>query len=105
MFVVSREGKDELVQTLLERGADINFRSHKDNDTPLIIACSEGYLKVVSKLLAAGAHIDDQNEKGWTPLIYASYFGHVAVVQYLLGHNAKINETNKVIYYCRCALQ
>ena len=84
------------MQKLLERGADINFRSHKDNDTPLIIACSEGYLKVVNKLIAAGAKIDDQNANGWTPLIYAAYFGHLAVVQLLLEHNAKVNETNKV---------
>lgn len=96
MFVASREGKDELVEKLLVRGADVSCRSRKDTDTPLIIACSEGYLKAVSHLIAAGAKIEDQNAKGWTPLIYAAYYGHVAVVQCLLDHNANVNETNKV---------
>ena len=110
LFHASLEGKDDIVQILLDAGADISICSTKDGDTPLIIACSEGHSKVAQKLILAGAQVNGPNRGGWTPLIYAAYYDHKEVVQLLLSHNADINQTSNVsnfvfkIVCLRCVL-
>jgi cytohesin len=53
----SKEDKKELVDLLLEKGADVNKASIASK-TPLMLAAQTGYLEMVKKLLAHGAHAD-----------------------------------------------
>lgn len=94
--MAAREGREDIVQLLLDAGANINLSSRKDGDTPLIIACSEGHVKVAQKLLSAGASVNGPNSGGWTPLLYAAYYGHKEVVELLLANGANINQVSKV---------
>lgn len=86
-----------MVQLLLDAGANLNLATTRDGDTPLIVACSEGRLKVAQKLIAAGGVVNGPNVGGWTPLIYAAYYGHKSIVELLLANNANINQTSQVL--------
>jgi ankyrin repeat protein len=97
LFLAAREGKKQVVMMLLGAGADPNGGGKsRDGDTPLIIACSEGYIKVAIKLIEAKANIDATNLNGWTALTYASHYGRTNVVKLLLTHHAAVNVKCKV---------
>lgn len=75
--------------------------------TPLLYACSTGYLAYVKILLDAGANINYSNEFGMTPLGEAAISGdkNPGVVLYLLDNGAdyrrpalKINKGEKLLY-------
>jgi len=63
--------------------------------TLLHLACKEGNLELIQRLLAAGADINATTKDGCTPLLYAALLGHVEVVQFLLAAGADINATDK----------
>ena len=88
-------GKREVVQRLLEKGADVN-QANKGGATPLMLASRNGGLEVVSLLLDSGANVEQQKEySGDTALILAAREGHLEVVQLLLGRGANVNQANK----------
>jgi len=121
LYLACRENKDNIVKLLLESNADVDIAHEMDGDTPLIIACSEGYVKIVEYLLYAmlilsssitiksslssivtassssslsskyKASINHMNKNGWTPLIYACYYGHYHVVKLLIDYHVNIN--------------
>ena len=55
---------------------------------PLYVASLRGDVSIVSMLLDAGAHIDQQRSDGKTPLYVAITHGHTAVADCLLGASA-----------------
>jgi hypothetical protein len=68
------------VQTLIDRGADINYRNPSDRYTPLLRAIKNNYYETAKVLLRAGVRADlitplKYNEKGVSPisLIMAKY--------------------------------
>ncbi|POI32676.1 hypothetical protein CIB84_003572 [Bambusicola thoracicus] len=72
-------GHEELVQTLLERGANIEHRDKK-GFTPLILAATAGHVGVVEILLDNGADIEAQSERTKdTPLSLACSGGRQEV--------------------------
>lgn len=81
---------------LLDAGSDVSLRCTKNGDTPLNIACWDGHVKVVSKLLAAGSDVDSTNYNGWTPLIHAAYYNYHDIVRVLVAHKANLNLNSQV---------
>uniref|UniRef100_A0A8C9FWM2 K Homology domain-containing protein n=1 Tax=Pavo cristatus TaxID=9049 RepID=A0A8C9FWM2_PAVCR len=80
-------GHEELVQTLLERGANIEHRDKK-GFTPLILAATAGHVGVVEILLDNGADIEAQSERTKdTPLSLACSGGR----QEMLWHQQAKN--------------
>lgn len=80
LIAASYMGHGEIVEHLLDNGAEIN---HQDADgrTALSVAAlcvpnSEGYAKVVNILLERGADVDHQDKDGMTPLLVAAFEGH-----------------------------
>ena len=73
----------QLVNALLEAGADINTRNQKGN-TALICASSRGYIGLVNALLEASACAHPENNEGGTALIYAINNGHTETASALL---------------------
>lgn len=87
-------GHEELVQLLLNRGANIEHRDKK-GFTPLILAATAGHAKVVETLLNAGAHIEAQSERTKdTPLSLACSGGRYEVVEILLQRGANKEHRN-----------
>lgn len=62
--------------------------SAADAGTYLLMAARAGDTAVVRGLLAAGAHPDHTDEKGYTALILGAYHGHADIVDALLAAGA-----------------
>jgi ankyrin repeat protein len=85
----SSYGHEEVADILLEHGADINH--YAPSGTPLGIAAYAGQLKMVTKLLDAGADINAKSAEGYTPLMTACNTGRTEVVQLLISRGANLN--------------
>ena len=86
LCVASEKGHKDVVQLLLDRGADPN-KADKGRWTPLHEAALRGHKDVVQLLLARGADphrttLDSQD----TPLRFAQIRGHKNVVKILRDH-------------------
>lgn len=87
-------GHEELVELLVNRGANIEHRDKK-GFTPLILAATAGHHKVVSTLLKHGAEIEAQSERTKdTPLSFACSGGRYDVVEVLLAAGANKEHRN-----------
>ena len=85
------KGKLNVVQLLLERGANIELKN-ASKDTPLKAAAREGQLEVVRYLLQKGANANVTGSKGSTPLTSATYGNHLAVIALLLKNGAILKQ-------------
>lgn len=72
----------EIVQALLDAGADIN-QQDEDGWTPLMFATLEGYFDIVKVLLDAGADVNIESPEGEYALYIAAYSGHQEIFDYL----------------------
>jgi len=100
-------GNEDLVQHLLDKGANVNAEAGGDGGRTALQAASErGHLAVVDRLLDTGANVNADAEQidGRTALQAASMGGHLAVVDRLLEKGANIN-SKAVEYLGRTALQ
>ncbi len=78
----SKYGQFEVVQLLLENGADVDA-ANKKGSTPLMLASERGRVDVVRLLLQYDADIFVENEKGNTALIQAEKNGHTEIIEIL----------------------
>ena len=86
----SSNGHKEIVQLLLDRGAETDAKDN-DGQSPLWNAASNGNKEIVQLLLDGGAEIDAKNEYGQSPLWNAACKGHKEIVQLLLDRGAEID--------------
>jgi ankyrin repeat protein len=91
LYIAAKEGKHEIVDVLLKYHA--NTEVTFDNCTALSIAASEGHVKVVERLLDAGAHVNCHPN----PLILAIENNKDGVVNILLDYS----ERTTYAIYCR----
>lgn len=89
LMIGAWEGKVELMQLFLARGADIN-RSNANGETALALAAWKGRQDVVKWLLGHGARIN-AGQRSWSALHYAVFAGHKELSNYLIDHGADIN--------------
>ena len=70
--------------------------SEEDNSgrTPLVWACREGHLEMVTRLLALNARVDQETSRGETPLLAASRQGAASCVQALLRCKAQVGQAS-----------
>ncbi|MCP4152398.1 MAG: hypothetical protein GY757_31965 [bacterium] len=116
LLMAVEEGHIEIVELLLEEGADINGKSQvkgavvargitnamgsdkKKCDmpfvTPLIEAAYEGHKDLANLLVSKGADVNAKSHSGMSPLMNASYEGHYKIVQMLLKNGAEVNAKN-----------
>ncbi len=82
--------RDEIVDYLLENGADINART-RNGETPLHGAVLGEDSAIVERLLLQGAAVNAQADNGMTPLHRAAWQRSSAIVSLLLTNNADKN--------------
>ena len=95
LFSAAQAGDVELVNNLLEGGADLDALDEA-GETALMHAAHSGHLQVVQALLAAGAAPDFKSAQGWTALAKAAYnadteCGYPQVIAALHEAGADIN--------------
>ncbi|OQD68299.1 hypothetical protein PENPOL_c003G10753 [Penicillium polonicum] len=94
LFAASEGGFLDIVQLLIQKGADIDaFDGFRE--TPLYIACENGHIEVVRLLLDKGADVHHRNQFGWTPVNTASDEGFSDIVLLLVERGADINVQNE----------
>lgn len=101
LHVAARRGLDEHVELFLRHGADV-LATSLEGETPLNAACSGAerpseagrYLRVIQKLLDAGANPRTAGKKQHTPLHNACANCIPRIVDVLLQHGAKADVTN-----------
>ncbi|HEX8697917.1 MAG TPA: ankyrin repeat domain-containing protein, partial [Myxococcaceae bacterium] len=89
----------DMVQALLERGANPNLKLARDESlwgqylkgsTALLIAVERSHFELVQALLGAGASPNVASNRGLTPLHLAALAGHLPTVSALLGAGAEV---------------
>ncbi|THZ01939.1 hypothetical protein D6C93_03353 [Aureobasidium pullulans] len=84
-------GRHEIVEYLLESGADVP-KPCDYLSLPLDIACRSGALEVIEVLLKHGADVKACDSDA---LMFASRRGHIGIAQLLLAHGANVNGRRK----------
>ncbi len=84
-------GKNEIVSSLIDNGADINF--NKDYP-PLWKSALQGHYNISSLLINKGANLDAKTIAGETALHAASAAGHDRIVNLLISKGSQINLLN-----------
>lgn len=92
LMIASGQGNSEIVESLLEAGADVFAVDAIAGASSLHKACQGGNLEVVKMLIQSGSLIDQQTATtGHTPLVEAIWYKWPDIVEYLLSKNAGIN--------------
>lgn len=111
IHTASESDHEEVVQVLLDAGADIDALDD-ETGTALQIACRGGYEKVVRVLVDAGADVDLRGGRWYEPppLYIASKRGYESIVRILIdaGANVNVHAEGEELYYMnaiRAAIQ
>ena len=93
--VASHEGYKDVVQVLLDNGADVDAVGEGCQSTALQIASEKGYGNVVKILLDKGADVNALDASTGSALQLASENGHESVVKLLLDQGAYVDATGE----------
>lgn len=96
MFAAELENPEkslQIVQILLDSGADVNLNNTLINDA-LIFATKTNNTDVIKLLIKAGANINNINNRGDNSLIWSSSYGNAEIVELLLKLGANPNIQN-----------
>jgi Ankyrin repeats (3 copies)/Ankyrin repeat len=87
-------GKVEVVNLLLEKGAEVNARA-KDGATPLHLAVKRGHVSVAKLLFTKGANLTAKDTEGNTPVHLASELYTIDMVKALISMGVMVNQKNE----------
>lgn len=81
-------GNREIVELLIENGADVNLADESEFDTSLMMASRHGHAEIVRLLLKNAVDVNAQDDYDNTSLTRAAEWGHLEVVRLLLENGA-----------------
>lgn len=84
----------ELVDRLLEAGADINSKN-RQGQTVLHFAAFWGSYSLVKRYVELGANVDVADMNGRTPIMLVYEFGSMRALQLLIDKGANVNKADK----------
>lgn len=90
LCIAALNGHVDIIQLLLARGAQVNYKDSK-GQTPLMYAAGNGKLDAVKALIAQKADLEATTELGETALMGAVGHGYVDVAKYLVEKGAKVD--------------
>ena len=93
LITAVKEGNHELVQSLIQAGADVNVTC-EFGGTPLMYATGNVHNSCVSILLEAGASVNMSDVNGFTALHVAAWAGNNSVLNTILEAGADVNITD-----------
>lgn len=99
LHIAVKRGHLEVVKTLVKSHASLEARTH-DDMTPLCLAASLGFRKIVHYLIEKGAKVEKSSA-----LLRASSEGHADVVERLLEESVSLNELQFLAPAHRCAIE
>jgi ankyrin repeat protein len=84
LHIAADSGNVDIIQELLDHGAQINSPDRWKFRTPLDFAVSQGHERAVALLLSRGAALDGDYRAWSSPLILAASKNYEAIVRMLL---------------------
>jgi len=90
MWVIAADGKEELMDALIDRGASVNMHNF-EGETPLFLAANRALEGKVQYLLENGADVNAVNLEGATPLHAAAALGATHLMSLLVTYGAHVN--------------
>jgi ankyrin repeat protein len=102
LMYACEKGNLEIVQLLVDRGADVNAREPAFHFTPLMAAASgKGFsdeaqkesrgLAIVELLVQHGANVNAAGKNGQTAIKFATESGHQQIVTFLENHGGTVS--------------
>ncbi len=90
LHAAAANGNLEIVELLIERGADVNLRDIHGR-VPMFVALAEHQPEVAKRLAVAGTDPEVRTVDGSTLLMAAARAEHVELVQWALDHGTDVN--------------
>ncbi len=90
LFVAAKSGHTDMVDRLLQEGANIEAKT-RSGQTALRVAAANDHTAIAQLLLKNGADIEAKTKSGQTALHVAAANGHTAIIRLLLDRGANIN--------------
>ena len=88
----ARAGKDDVINILLEKGADLEYTDDQGR-TALMYAVSHNQKQTASLLLQKGANVNAVNKEGRSPIFFAAWNGNQTItIEWLLDNGASIDQ-------------
>ncbi|XP_048739023.2 ankyrin-1-like [Ostrea edulis] len=87
--------RNQLIQTLVDKGADVNSRALKSGNTPLHLAVSRGQLGTVKLLLSCRPTFSVPNNAGKTPYAIAEGNGNMEILTLLESYKRNVVDKRK----------
>lgn len=91
-----RNSHMDIMQFLIDSGADINAISDDRNNSPLMDAASTGNFDAVKVLVTEGAELEHKSKNGQTALILSVGHGDIDISNYLLSAGADYVEKDSL---------
>lgn len=81
----------------IKRNKSVGVKRNEKGETQLHIACINGNIETVERLLESGHSTSVRDHFGWTPLHEAANHGHVEIAKLLLKYGASINDPGSLM--------
>ena len=106
LAIASKEGFTDLVNLLLNSGANPEATNGTSTYTALMYASEKGHVEIAKALIRSGADVDAnqyENHVGMTALGIASNYGHTEIVKLLIAArvyvNARVDKDRNALMY------